>query len=150
MFARYCATYGAQVVTLDEDEHWLGVTKAIVRSLHPEANVEFQLAPRVVEYRDGEPREFKYDLPLSPKFDFVLVDGPSLFENGRHFHWAANTNVFDVVNERQPRLIVVDMRPGTVDEIERRLGQAYSCQRSDLIRRKLRPDYNYFTMFEKL
>lgn len=149
VFARYCATYGARLVTLDEDPRWLDVTKEIVEDEHPTADVHFRLAARVVRQDGTEPNEFRYDAVLQPEFDLVLVDGPSLFHEGKHFHWAANTNVFDVVQGNKPEVILVDMRPGTVDEINRRLGDAYSCQPSDLIRRRLKADYNYFTVFQR-
>jgi hypothetical protein len=149
VFARYCASHGGRLVTIDEDPKWLDVTREVVASQHPDADVDFRLAKRTVGQSGDEPTEFRYDTELSPDFDLVLVDGPSLFFEGKHYHWAFNSNVFDVVDESRPDVIVVDMRPGTVDEIERRLGSRYSCERSDLIERNLGPEYAYFSVFRR-
>jgi len=140
---------GTHLTSLDESEHWCNNTKRLANISENESRIEIIFAPRIDNIYSN-PKETKYEYIVTKPYDFVLIDGPSLAINGIRDKTTINTNIFDIIDIHPPKIILVDIRKSTVDEIQKRFGSIYSLQISDVIKNQLRPDYRYFSIFKAI
>ncbi|MDP3802987.1 class I SAM-dependent methyltransferase [Brevundimonas sp.] len=141
VFAKYAKETGARVVSVDESEEWAGLTAQMVAALGYADIVEFVICPKRI---DADKMEARYEGLPSEEFDFVLIDGPALEQDGTSYKLAVCTDIFDLP---PPKVIAVDMRRPTVDAIWHRLGNVYKTQLSDILGREARVGLSYFSVF---
>lgn len=91
-------------------------------------------------------KQIKYDVDFEEGFDCVFIDGPDSRVDGVKHKDAINTNIFDITKRGLPRMIVVDIRRATVEEIQKRLGDKYEIFVSDIVKKKMHIDYRYFSV----
>lgn len=147
IFADYVRETEAQLVSVDESSKWLDISRRLADI--PKDDPRFRLirADRTVLWDCGYAVEISYSCELEGDFDFIFVDGPSLEVDGFHFHLAANNNAVALVRHGSPKVIIVDKRQGTVNYMLPRLWHRYDTNLSDVLRPRIRPHYNYFTIF---
>ena len=148
MFADYVRLFGGQLLSIDESGEWLANSKRLADIDTDDPRFTLRQADKQVLRKDGKPLEIGYDIRFDDGvFDLVLIDGPSLRVDGGRFKQAVNPNIFDIVDQAPPKLILVDIRKATVAAISQRLPGRYQCEISDVIQETIRPGYRYFTEF---
>lgn len=145
-YIRKSCPYG-KLYCIDESEHWLNNSKRIA-NVRGEEKFQFIYAPKKI-ILDQDPVEIKYDIELNEKFDLVFIDGPSLRSDGRKIRNAINSNIFDIASFYLPDRIVIDIREQTVNAVIQRLGDYYTYHISDLIKKNIRYNYNYLSVFQR-
>ena len=120
IFSDYVKKFDDRHLTAgDQDEKWLQNSMVFAAVEKNDERFEFILSKKVF-LKDQLPWESKYDVRLENSYDLVLIDGPSLVHDGRKNKNAVNSNVFDLVF---PRVIIVDIRKATVNEIKKKNGR---------------------------
>ena len=131
---------GTQATVIDESEKWLENARTIAKA--EGADVSFLVKAKVED--PSRPSTFYADIPDSP-YDFVLVDGPSLAINGKSDKSAVNTNILDLIKSKPPATILIDIRRATLEALTTE-STGYSVQPSDLITKRVRDGYQYFSI----
>ena len=147
IFVSYCLANKASLTCVDESEKWLTNTKNLQNLPEPADWISFEHYPKITN-SETKPPECKYGFVPKHKLDFLLIDGPSLEIDGQSRKDAINSDVFSWPKELLPKIIVVDVRKATVDEIQFRCSDVYDCDYSDLVTRTLKYNYNYFSVFK--
>ena len=143
VFANYAEETGARFISVDESEVWSGHTRSLLDSLGLGGIVEFRILPKRI---DPGKMEARYEGLPAEAFDFVLIDGPALEQDGVKYYLAVCADIFDLP---RPKVIAVDMRRPTVDAIWRRLGDKYRSKLSDILGRESYVGLSYFSVFER-
>ena len=143
VFAKYAKETGARVVSVDESQYWAGLTAKMVGKLGYADVVDFVICPKRI---DADKMEARYEGMPSQIFDFVLIDGPALEQDGVSYKTAVCADIFDL---SPPKVIAVDMRQPTVSAIRHRLAATYEPKISDILGRKSYVGLRYFSVFER-
>jgi SAM-dependent methyltransferase len=138
---------GACLTSVDESRYWLDNTKKLAGICEDEKAIELIYAARIHNIQ-VQPKETRYDYRFDRSFDFVLIDGPTLMVDGIRDKSTVNTDIFDIAKHELPSVIAVDMRKATVEAIMKRAGNYYDIYLSDLITKKIRDNYRYFSIFK--
>lgn len=144
IFSHYVRKSGDRCLTaIDENEQWLHNSMLLANVEKNDKQFNFILSKKKFN-KDKSPQESKYNISLLDHYDLVFIDGPSLNCNGIKYKDAINSNIFDLAH---PKIIIVDIRKATVNEIKKRMKSLYHCIDSDVILGNLTNNYNYFTEF---
>lgn len=132
---------------VDESRYWLENSRKLAEI--DESDDRFcMIAAKKLFIHHSKLKQIKYDVDLENKFDCVFIDGPSSEVDGIKHKDAVNTNIFDVAERALPRLIIVDIRRATVEEIRKRYGEKYDVEISDVLTGTIRNNYRYFSIFK--
>jgi len=138
---------GTHLTCVDESEQWLENSREIAGISDSDDRFRMIAADRLFLNDDGL-KQIKYDVDFEEEFDCVFIDGPDLRVDGVKHKDAINSNVFDITKRRLPRIIIVDIRRATVEDIQKRLGDKYEIFVSDIIKKKMYIDYRYFSVLK--
>jgi len=153
-FVRYAnETHGVKHTIVDESDKWLQNTKSVIeRSGVSTDNCRWMKGTKSIKWQEGF-AEICLKENFNEAFDLVFIDGPTLkvdgVQNSRHI----NTDIFKIFNYFPPKIILVDIRMHTVNEIVRKLGQYYSVRESHLFNlsnKQVNGKFNYFTVFQQI
>lgn len=149
LLARYVAlNTGSTLTMVDESEHWLELTRQKVDEVAPGDRLEFRHARRVCIPDD--PPVFRYDLSFEGRrYDFVLVDGPSMRVAGVRFKCGICDNVAELVAHFPPRTILVDIRRATFEFLASRYASLYAAFPSDVYEENFYDNYRYFSILSR-
>ena len=138
----YSREFGAQVISVEENLHWVNNTISVLTALNCEEYVKvIHCDARVSE--DYLTAEY-LDLPYK-NCDFLIVDGPSLTKNGytrRHAVCMDATRI-------NAKVIVVDMRKATVDYLAKHMKATYEHIPSDVLLGNPNSELRYWSIFVK-
>ncbi len=149
IFADYVRQHdNVSLISVDESEQWLQSVKKLARIEENEKNITLIHASRNVILQDNR-KEIRYDFTADKEFDFVFIDGPSMVVNDVKRKDMVNSDIFDIVRKSAPEIIVVDIRQNTAMEIKKRFETMYMCNMSDVIKKKSKSNYQYFSIFKK-
>jgi len=146
VFCDFLRSNEGSLLSIDEEEKWAANTRRLVH-IETTEGIEIINSKKVC-LSDSVPREIKYDLQLTDKYDFVFIDGPSLSVNGVKWKDAVNSNIFEL--NHNPSVIVVDGRRATARYIAQKYSDIYHASLSDLFSdRPVQCNYNFFSFFIK-
>ena len=146
--------------SLDESDEWIRKSSALAGISEDDERFRMMSAPKIVEQLEEGRHVASYDKSLTDKYDFVLIDGPSLNVDGRKRKDTVNTDIFKLVEVSAPQSIIVDIRVATVRAMIEKLHD-YNYFISDLIGNPnpeglvsdkafgLKAGYRYFSYFQK-
>lgn len=152
IFIEYLQNFDCTLTSVDEDKAYLDGTKKLSSKFFSDiSSINFVHAPKKHELiKDGI--KIYYDLPdyfYDNNFDFVFIDGPSLSIDGKKNKLAVNTNISDLLKYGDPSIIIIDIMKAIVEYLKTLLSDTYKITVSDVIRRKYRFNYTYFSIFKK-
>ena len=81
--------------------------------------------------------------------DFVFVDGPSHLLAGHNLKNVVDSNALHFVTDTIRPVIIVSARRATVEFFNKNI-KGYRLIKSDLLMRRFKKNYNYFSIFEPL
>ncbi len=136
----------AHLTSVDESSNWLKNSQELAGIDSSDDRFCMIQANRLI-INDSALKQIKYDATFEKDFDCVFIDGPNSEIDGVKNKDAVNTNIFDIIERKLPRLIIVDIRRSTVEEIIKRLGDKYDVLISDVITNRICFGYRYFTVF---
>lgn len=148
VFAQYATKFGKDLTCVDESEDWLENTKHMVRKFASDNGIEFLRVDKMADC-SSDPPSFRYASTFDRFYDLLFIDGPSLEWNGADYKQAVCTDVFQIPADKLPRLILVDIRQPTVQAIQQTLADHFDCFVSDILLRRPRDEFRYFSVFRK-
>jgi len=147
VFAEYVRnSQNAHLTCVDESRHWLENSQKIAKIDDSDNRFCLITANRLL-IDNHDLKQIKYDINFEKDFECVFIDGPNAEINGVKHKDAVNTNIFDIAKRKLPRLIIVDIRRATVEEVKKRLGEKYNVFVSDVITGRICREYRYFSIF---
>ena len=139
VFGEYSKQHDVKIVGVEESDQWAENTRAMLVKRGCDSSVELVVSPKEINEEEGTAR---YTQVPDIEADLVLVDGPALVKDGQSYKHAA---CIDVLALTSPKEILVDIRHATVKHLERVLGESYVVSVSDILQRRPRSSFNYFS-----
>ena len=136
----------AHLTCVDESRCWLENSQKLAKIDSSDTRFCMITANRLF-INNHDLKQIKYDMNFDKDFECVFIDGPNAEIDGVKHKDAVNTNIFDIAKRKLPRLIIVDIRQATVEELKKRLGEKYDVFVSDMITGRICREYRYFTVF---
>lgn len=133
-----------QLTTIDEHERWLENSLSISGVISEDTQITAQKSS--VISRTYPPSTSYSEIPQGD-FDLVFVDGPSLIIDGIRRKDAVNLNIFSLIDQKPPKIIVVDVRRATATALSVKYGNLYRVYLSDIFRDFPGIGYRYFSIF---
>lgn len=146
IFAEYARKNCIELYSYDESEFWINTTKELIGLSENDTNIHLIYAQRIF-VQNHDYKQIKYDTKYSKSCDLVFIDGPQLNIGNIKYKDAVNSDIFEIADIQLPKLIVVDIRKATVDEIRKRLHNYYEVKVSDIINRNVNKELNYYSIF---
>lgn len=148
VFSEYVRdNYDISLTCVDESKHWLENSQKLAEIDDTDSRFSIVCAEKL-SLIGSEFKEVKYQVDFDKDFDCVFIDGPSLNIDGVKYKDAVNTNIFDIAKRKLPRLIIVDIRRATVEEIRKRYHEKYDVEISDVLAGNIGREYRYFSIFK--
>jgi hypothetical protein len=148
IFAEYIKEYGGSIHSIDETESWLNNARALAGIDEDDKRFIMQTFSRRIGELHHKP-SVGYGLNAERTYDLVFVDGPSLRIDGVRRKDAINDDVFRLVDRFPPRIIVVDGRQATANELAKYIKGRYTVELSELMDGSLEDNYRYFSIFHR-
>ena len=143
VFACYAHEEGADFTSVDESEHWVANTVAMLQRFGVHSAVSTKVCSKSIALLRREARYL--DMPRITA-DLVFIDGPALEVDGNKVTDAA---CIDILSLPRPKYIIVDMRKPTVERLSIELADEYDVERSDVLLSSPRESFNYFSIFSQ-
>lgn len=133
-------------LSIDEDEKWALNTSELINIKAGEP-ITIKQAHKIV-YPNLAPPIIKYETTIEGRYDFVLIDGPSLNIRETKLKDAINSNFCELIEI--PKTILVDVRRATAEFIADTYSDRYDIILSDRFTQKpVESGYQYFSVFTK-
>lgn len=137
----------AKLTCVDEQKSWLdGIADD---AAFGEISDRVTLHHTDREIQENNVVEFRYRTNPNIKADFVFVDGPSHLLAGHNLKNVVDSNALHFVTDTIRPVIIVSARRATVEFFNKNI-TGYRLIKSDLLMRKFKKNYNYFSIFEPL
>jgi hypothetical protein len=150
IFIDFIRANGGNMYSIDESIFWLNNSKTLA-GITDADNFEMAIKPSKKSTQNNI-TSISYEIELDRYFDLVFLDGPSFKSHNLKSDNAINGDLFSLLNQNPPRIIIVDGRFFTVTHLEKNLKGVYQFIGSDLYEKgiPLKINYNYFSIFVRL
>ena len=137
----------AKLTCVDEQKSWLDGIARDAASAGMSDRVALHHTER--EIHENGVVEFRYRTNPNIDADFVFVDGPSHLLAGHNLKNVVDSNALHFITDTIRPVIIVSARRATVEFFNKNI-TGYRLIESDLLMRRFKNNYNYFSIFEPL